>query len=171
MLNLRTFSSVRIFFSQLDAFRLAVRQHAKFRWSTKVLQTAGTTSDANRARYASARCQCEMPKQECWSEMSENSGFEYAVSTETSKNLIPNRTLWRDSYADATIDLAHDSRSILPSTLTLSNFRSPHTLDSNEPSREEEERDRHAMNYLLDSHEPSREEEERDRMRFWAGYS
>ena len=50
-----------------------------------------------------------MPKQECWSEMSGNSGFDYAVSTETSKNPIPNHTLRRDSYADATIDLAHDS--------------------------------------------------------------
>ena len=123
-----------------------------------MLQTARTTSDANRvryararyarARYASARCQCQMPKQECWSEMSGNSGFEYAVSTETLKNSIPNHTLRRDSYANATVDLAHDSRSSLPSALTLLNFRSPHTLDSNEPLREEEERDRHAMNYL-----------------------
>jgi hypothetical protein len=95
--------------------------------------------------------------------MSENSGFEYAVSTETSKNPIPNHTLRRDSYADATVDLAHDSRSIIPSALTLLNFRSPHTLDSNEPSTEEEERDRHATN-SLDSHDPSREEEERDRI-------
>ena len=60
--------------------------------------------------------------------MSENSGLEYAVSTETSKNLIPNHTLRRDSYADATIDLAHDLRSIIPSTLTLSNLRSPRYL-------------------------------------------
>jgi hypothetical protein len=29
------------------------------------------------------------------------------------------------------------------------NFRSPYTLDSNEPSREEEERDRHAVNFLI----------------------
>jgi hypothetical protein len=60
--------------------------------------------------------------------MSGISGFEYAVSTETSKDPIPNHTLRRDSYADAMDDLAHDSRSILPSTLTLSNLRSPRYL-------------------------------------------
>ena len=66
------------------------------------------------------------------------------------RHFKPNRTLRRDLYADATIDLAHDSRSIILLTLTLSNFQSPHTLDL---------------------YEPLREEEERDRMRYWAGYS
>jgi len=75
--NLRTFSSVRIFFSQLDAFRLAVRQHAKFddryECCRQPEQPAMPTGPDAR--------ECQMPEQECWSGMSGNSGFEYAVST------------------------------------------------------------------------------------------
>ena len=60
----------------------------------------------------------------------------------------PNHTLRRDSYTDATIDLAHDSRSIYHQPWPCQTYKALDTLDSNKPSREEEERDRYAMNYL-----------------------
>jgi hypothetical protein len=131
VLNLRTFSfSVRIF-SQLDAFRLAVRQHAKFddrpeccrQPEQPAMRTGPDLPEPDMPELdmpvpdASARCQCQMPVPDasarCPSKNAgarclRNSGFEYAVSTETSKNPSPNHTLRRDSYADATVDLAYD---------------------------------------------------------------